>query len=52
MWFSGLRTHGVGQLTLDLTRSCAGGVSTGCYAGSVDTQPGSGGYDGHFDGLR
>jgi len=52
MWFSGLRTHGSGQLSVDLTRSCAGGISTGCYAGSLNTQPGSGGYDGHFDGLR
>ncbi|WP_457787867.1 DUF6160 family protein [Pseudomonas sp. PL-6] len=52
LWFSGLRTHGSGQLSLDLTKSCAGGVSAGCYAGSANTQPGSGGYDGHFDGLR
>jgi len=52
MWFSGLRTHGSGQLSVDLTRSCAAGVSTGCYAGSANTQPGSSGYDGHFDGLR
>lgn len=52
MWFSGLRTHGSGQLTVDLTKSCAGGISVGCYAGSANTQPGSGGYDGHFDGLR
>jgi len=52
MWFSGLRTHGSGQLTVDLTKSCAGGISAGCYAGSANTEPGSGGYDGHFDGLR
>lgn len=52
MWFSGLRTHGSGQLTVDLTKSCATGISAGCYAGSTNTQPGSSGYDGHFDGLR
>lgn len=52
MWFSGLRTHGSGQLTVDLTKSCVGGSSAGCYAGSANTQPGSSGYDGHFDGLR
>lgn len=52
MWFSGLRTHGSGQLTVYLTKSCVGGSSAGCYAGSANTQPGSSGYDGHFDGLR
>lgn len=52
MWFSGLRTHGSGQLTVDLTKSCVGGSSAGCYAGSANTLPGSSGYDGHFDGLR
>lgn len=51
MWFSGLRTHGTGQLTLDLTRSCAGGASTGCYAGT-QSDMGKGSYNGHFDGLR
>ncbi|MDH4656200.1 MULTISPECIES: DUF6160 family protein [unclassified Pseudomonas] len=51
MWFSGLRTNGTGQLTLDLTKSCAGGVSTGCYAGT-QSDMGKGNYNGHFDGLR
>jgi len=51
MWFSGLRTHGSGQFTLDITKSCVAGVSTGCYAGS-NSNLDSGGYNGHFDGLR
>ena len=51
MWFSGLRTHGTGQFTFDLTKSCAAGVSTGCYAGS-NSEINSGGYNGHFDGMR
>lgn len=51
MWFSGLRTHGSGQFTLDITKSCAAGVSAGCYAGS-NSDLNSGGYNGHFDGLR
>lgn len=51
MWFSGLRTHGSGQFTLDLTKSCAAGVSTSCYAGS-NSDMNSGGYNGHFDGIR
>lgn len=51
MWFSGLRTHGTGQLTLDLTKSCAAGGSTGCYAGT-QSDMGKGSYNGHFDGLR
>ncbi|WP_044873486.1 DUF6160 family protein [Pseudomonas sp. LFM046] len=51
MWFSGLRTNGTGQLTLDLTRSCAGGASTGCYAGTQSDMS-KGSYNGHFDGLR
>jgi hypothetical protein len=51
IYFSGLRTNGTGQLTVDLTKSCAGGVSTSCYAGTQsDTSKGS--YNGHFDGLR
>lgn len=52
MWFSGLRSHGSGQFSVDLSSSCGGGVSTGCYGGSQNTQMDSGGYDGHFDGLR
>lgn len=52
MWFSGLRTHGSGQFGIDLTRSCLAGAASGCYAGSLNTQVDSGGYDGHFDGLR
>lgn len=51
MWFSGLRTNGTGQLTLDLTRSCAAGASAGCYAGTQNDM-GKGSYNGHFDGLR
>jgi hypothetical protein len=51
MWFSGLRTHGTGQLSVDLTKSCAAGVSTGCYAGT-NSNINSGGYNGHFDGIR
>jgi len=52
MWFSGLRTHGSGLFTLDLSKSCAAGVSAGCYAGSSNLDMNSGGYDGHFDGIR
>lgn len=51
MWFSGLRTYGSGQLTLDITRSCAGGGATGCYAGTQSDMS-KGNYNGHFDGLR
>ncbi|MDH4553776.1 hypothetical protein E8F11_01075 [Pseudomonas sp. BN417] len=51
MWFSGLRTHGTGQFTLDLTKGCAAGASTGCYAGT-QSDMGKGSYNGHFDGLR
>ncbi|MDP3815872.1 DUF6160 family protein [Pseudomonas sp.] len=51
LWFSGLRTHGSGQFSLDLTKSCAAGVSAGCYAGS-NSDLNSGAYNGHFDGLR
>ncbi|MFC5697518.1 DUF6160 family protein [Pseudomonas sp. GCM10022186] len=51
MWFSGLRTNGTGQFTLDLTRSCAAGASTGCYAGT-QSDMGKGSYNGHYDGLR
>jgi hypothetical protein len=51
LWFSGLRTHGSGQFSLDLTKSCAAGASTGCYAGS-NSDINSGSYNGHFDGLR
>ena len=51
MWFSGLRTHGTGQFTFDLTKSCAAGVSTSCYAGT-NSDINSGGYNGHFDGMR
>lgn len=51
MWFSGLRTNGTGQFTLDVTKSCAAGVSTGCYAGTQSDMT-KGNYNGHFDGLR
>ncbi|WP_339731848.1 DUF6160 family protein [uncultured Pseudomonas sp.] len=51
MWFSGLRTHGTGQFTFDLTKSCAAGVSASCYAGT-NSDINSGGYNGHFDGVR
>ncbi|MDT4801740.1 hypothetical protein FQZ97_344510 [compost metagenome] len=51
MWFSGLRTHGTGQLTVDLTKGCAAGASAGCYAGT-QSDMGKGSYNGHFDGLR
>ncbi len=51
MWFSGLRTNGTGQLTLDLTKSCAAGASAGCYAGTLSDMS-KGNYNGHFDGLR
>ncbi|MFP6850856.1 MAG: DUF6160 family protein [Pseudomonas sp.] len=51
LWFSGLRTHGTGQFSFDLTKSCAAGVSNGCYAGT-NSDMNSGGYNGHFDGLR
>ncbi|MES2821794.1 MAG: DUF6160 family protein [Pseudomonadota bacterium] len=51
LWFSGLRTHGSGQFSLDLTRGCANGVSVGCYAGTQSDMS-TGNYNGHFDGLR
>ncbi len=51
LWFSGLRTNGTGQFTLDLSKSCAAGVSTSCYAGSQSDMS-KGNYNGHFDGLR
>lgn len=51
MWFSGLRTNGSGQVTLDVTKSCAAGVSAGCYAGTQSDMS-KGSYNGHFDGLR
>ncbi|NQD93459.1 hypothetical protein HP532_12455, partial [Pseudomonas sp. CrR25] len=51
LWFSGLRTHGTGRLTLDVTRSCAAGASAGCYAGTQGDMS-TGTYNGHFDGLR
>src|SRR6218665_103393 len=51
MWFSGLRTNGTGQFTLDVTKSCAAGASTGCYAGTQSDMT-KGTYNGHFDGLR
>jgi hypothetical protein len=51
MWFSGLRTNGTGQVTLDLTKSCAAGASTGCYSGTQSDMS-KGNYNGHFDGLR
>ncbi|MET1080742.1 MAG: DUF6160 family protein [Pseudomonas sp.] len=51
LWFSGLRTHGTGQFSLDVTRGCAGGASPGCYAGTHGDMS-QGNYDGHFDGLR
>lgn len=51
LWFSGLRTHGSGQFSLDLTKSCAAGVSTSCYAGT-QSDINRGDYNGHFDGLR
>jgi hypothetical protein len=51
IYFSGLRTDGTGQLSLDLTKSCAAGVSASCYAGSQSDMT-KGNYNGHFDGLR
>lgn len=51
LWFSGLRTNGTGQFTFDLTKSCAAGVSTSCYAGTQSDMT-KGNYNGHFDGLR
>ncbi|WP_137820584.1 DUF6160 family protein [Pseudomonas sp. 2FG] len=51
LWFSGLRTNGTGQFSLDLSKSCAAGVSPGCYAGSQSDMS-KGTYNGHFDGLR
>src|SRR3990167_8460126 len=51
MWFSGLRTHGTGLFTLDLTKSCAAGISASCYAGTQSDMS-KGNYNGHFDGLR
>ncbi len=52
MWFSGLKTNGTGQFTLDVTKGCSDGFATGCYAGSVSTNPASSNYDGHFNGIR
>ncbi len=52
MWFSGLKTNGTGQFTLDVTKGCSEGPVPGCYAGSVSTNPATGNYDGHFNGLR
>lgn len=52
MWFSGLKTNGTGQFTLDVTKGCGDGFVTGCYAGSVSTNPATSNYDGHFNGLR
>lgn len=52
LWFSGLRTYGTGQLTVDITKSCATGLSAGCYAGLNNLDPSSGDYDGYFDGIR
>ncbi|MBX9753436.1 MAG: hypothetical protein K2X80_01685 [Pseudomonadaceae bacterium] len=51
IYFSGLRTNGTGQFSFDLTKSCAAGVSTSCYAGSQSDMT-KGNYNGHFDGLR
>jgi hypothetical protein len=51
MWFSGLRTHGTGTFSLDITKSCAVGISAGCYAGTQSDMS-RGDYNGHFDGLR
>lgn len=51
IYFSGLRTNGTGQLSVDVTKSCAAGVSTGCYAGTQSDMS-KGNYNGHFDGLR
>ena len=51
IYFSGLRTNGTGQFSFDLTKSCAAGVSTSCYAGSQSDMS-KGNYSGHFDGLR
>ncbi|HLD68693.1 MAG TPA: DUF6160 family protein [Pseudomonas sp.] len=51
LWFSGLRTHGSGQFSLDLTHGCAAGVSAGCFAGTQSDMS-KGNYNGHFDGLR
>ncbi|MDP3847181.1 MAG: hypothetical protein Q8R10_12245 [Pseudomonas sp.] len=51
IYFSGLRTNGTGQFSFDLTKSCAAGVSTSCYAGSQSDMS-KGNYNGHFDGLR
>ncbi|WP_339515110.1 DUF6160 family protein [Pseudomonas sp. RL_15y_Pfl2_60] len=52
LWFSGLRSFGTGQITIDLTKNCATGLSAGCYAGLDNLDPSSGGYDGYFDGIR
>lgn len=50
MWFSGLRTYGSGQVTLDLTKNCAA-AGSGCHP-SIWGGSDSGSYAGHFDGLR
>ena len=52
MWFSGLKTNGTGLLTMDITKGCGDGFASGCYAGSVNTDPMASNYDGHFNGLR
>ncbi|CAD5107881.1 DUF6160 family protein [Zestomonas carbonaria] len=50
LWFSGLRTHGSGQITLDLTKNCAA-AGPGCHP-SIWGGSEQSGYAGHFDGLR
>lgn len=50
LWIQGLRSHGSGNITLDMTRRCSTGVVT-CFDGSV-SDPSTGQYNGHFDGLR
>lgn len=50
MWFSGLKTNGTGQFTLDVTKACAA-PGPGCHP-SVFSGSERGDYSGHFDGLR
>ncbi|AYC35015.1 hypothetical protein D3880_04595 [Pseudomonas cavernae] len=50
LWFSGLRTHGTGLVSLDLTKNCAA-AGPGCHP-SVWGGADQGSYTGHFDGLR
>ncbi|MCY1281544.1 hypothetical protein D9M68_352640 [compost metagenome] len=50
LWFSGLRTHGSGLITVDLTKNCAA-AGPGCHP-SVWGGAEQGSYAGHFDGLR